>query len=53
MGRLPIELLEKIVVQADFEIPESVCRSLPPERSVRVCAKPPDLRRAGAPKSRP
>jgi hypothetical protein len=34
MGRLPIELLEKIIMHAGLEIPESVRRSLPRRPSV-------------------
>jgi hypothetical protein len=34
MGRVPIELVEKILVHADLEIGESLRRALPRERSV-------------------
>jgi hypothetical protein len=40
MGRMPIELIEEILVHADLEIAESVRRRLPPRRSVRVPLKP-------------
>jgi hypothetical protein len=36
MGRMPIELLENILVLADFEIPESLRRGLPGTCGVRV-----------------
>jgi hypothetical protein len=36
MGRVPPELIEKIVVHADFEIPDTLRRSLPTERSVML-----------------
>jgi hypothetical protein len=36
MGRLPMELLEIMIVQAGFEIPESICRSPPTASSVAV-----------------
>jgi hypothetical protein len=38
MGRIPLELIDEILVRADLEIPESVRRGLPGGRSVRVQA---------------
>jgi hypothetical protein len=36
MGRVPPELVEKVVVHADFEIPDTVRRGLPTARSVML-----------------
>jgi hypothetical protein len=36
MARMPLELVETVLVHAVMEIPESLRRSLPPQRSVRV-----------------
>jgi hypothetical protein len=36
MGRMPPELIEKVLVDADLEIPESIGRGLPVQSSVRV-----------------
>jgi hypothetical protein len=36
MGRVPMELIEKILVHADLEIPESLRRPLPRQCTVRV-----------------
>jgi hypothetical protein len=44
MARMPPELIEKVLVHADVEIPELLGRSLPPQRSVRVLFSGPDPR---------
>jgi hypothetical protein len=36
MGRVPPELIEKVLIHADLEIPESIRRGLPVQCSVRV-----------------
>jgi hypothetical protein len=43
MARMPAELIEKVLVHAELEIPESLRRSLPLQRSVRVPFCSPDL----------
>jgi hypothetical protein len=38
MGRIPLELIDEILLRADLEIPESLRRGLPGGRTVRVQA---------------
>jgi hypothetical protein len=44
MARMPPELIEKVLVHADFDIPKSLGRSLSPQRSVRVLLSGPHPR---------
>ncbi len=44
MGRVPVELIEKLLLQADFEIPETLRRSLPRDScGVLVDVRPPHM----------
>jgi hypothetical protein len=42
MARMPPDLIDKVLVRADLEIPESVGRSIPIQRCVRVQLRGPD-----------